>query len=168
MDSNIVVKDISSVEKQIQVTIPADTVADELDKCYLDLRKSVKIKGFRPGKVPRSILERFYGKQVENQVVNKLINDTFQSTIKGENIQPVSEPIIDNDKLVKGGDFTYTARVEVRPEIALEGKYLGLEVEREKFHVTDDNVEIREKTDYSECRYYIPFSEIVVVSESLI
>jgi trigger factor len=141
MDLKINVKDINPVEKQIQVTIPVDTIFSEVDKYYLSLRKSVKIKGFRPGKVPRSILERFYKKQVENEVVNKLINGTYQSAIKEKNIHPVSEPIIDSSKLETGNDFTYTARVEVHPEIDLEGDYLGLEVEQEKLKVTEDDVD---------------------------
>ena len=140
IDLTITVKDVNKVEKQIQITIPADVISNALNKYYLNLRKSVKIKGFRPGKVPRSILERFYKKQVENEVVNNLINETYQQAIKEKSIRPVSQPIIDNYKLEIGTDFTYTARVEIQPEIDLKENYLGLEVEQETANVTDDDV----------------------------
>ena len=141
MNPKVSIKDISNVEKQIEVTIAADTVAEELDNCYRTLRSSVKIKGFRPGKTPRSVLERFYGKQAETEVLNKLINDSFQEIIKEHNINPVSQPIIDNDKLKSGQDFTYRARVEVAPEISLHEDYLDLEAEQEKVNVTDEVVD---------------------------
>ncbi|RLA94451.1 MAG: trigger factor [Deltaproteobacteria bacterium] len=137
----ITVKDVSSVEKHVQITIPADKICRELDKYYRDLRKSVKIKGFRPGRVPRSILERFYKKQVENEVLTQLMNETFQQAIKEKNIQPVSQPIIDNDKLEVGKDFTYSARVEVYPRIDLEIDFTELEVEQEKLYVTEADVD---------------------------
>jgi len=138
---SITVKDINPVEKEIQVTVPADTVARELDKCYLTLRKTVKIKGFRPGKVPRSVLERFYKKQVENEVVQQLVNDTFQSALKEKDIRALSQPIIDNEKLEAGKDFAYSARVDVPPKIDLPDTYIGLEVEEEKLDVTEDDVD---------------------------
>lgn len=141
MSLQIAVSDISTVEKQIQVTIPSDMVEQELDKYYLNLRRSAKIKGFRPGKVPRSILERFYGKQANNEVIANLINETFQEAIKEKNIQPVAPPIVDNDKFERGSDFTYTARIEVHPAIELKGDYLGLEAEQEKLEVTEADVD---------------------------
>jgi len=140
-DLSITVKDINAVEKQIQVTIPADTVTRELDKYYLTLRKSVKIKGFRPGKVPRSILERFYKKQVENEVVQQLVNDSYQSALKEKNIRAVSPPIIDNEKLEAGKDLTYTARVEIPPKFDLPETYVGLEVDQGKLDVTEGDVD---------------------------
>lgn len=140
MESTVVVKDISAVEKQIEVTVPAETVASEMESFYGDLRKTAKIKGFRPGKVPRSILNQYYGKQVQNQVISKIISETYEHFIKEKELHPVSQPIIDNDKIEGGKDFTYTARVEVQPEIPLQDDYRGLEVEQETFVVTDDDV----------------------------
>lgn len=141
MDLQITVNDLSTVEKQIQVTIPANMIDQEMDKYYGNLRKSVKIKGFRPGKVPRSLLERFYGKQANTEVLTNLINETFKDAIKEKNLHPVSQPIVNNDKFEKGKDFTYTARVEVPPSIELKGDYLGLEMEQETIQVREDDVD---------------------------
>ena len=65
------VEDISSVKKKLQIEIPADTVKAELDSAYKELKKNAKIKGFRPGKAPRSLLERMYKKDVEGGKIAK-------------------------------------------------------------------------------------------------
>lgn len=150
MDLKITVHDISTVEKKIDVTVPADSVTSKLDEFYKTLRSTVRIKGFRPGKAPRSILERFYGKQAENEVLTKLVDDTLQETFQEKEIHPVSQPIIDNDKLKAGEDFMYTVRVEVAPQIPLDEPYRGLEVQQEKVAVTDDDVDnyLKQLRDY--------------------
>lgn len=141
MEPTVTVKDISAVEKQLEVTVPAATVADELDSLYKDLSKSVSIKGFRKGKVPRNVLNQYYGKEIESQVVNKLVNDTYEQFIKEKELQPVSQPIFDNQHFQPGEDFSYTARVEVQPEVTLEGGFEGLEVEKQVVTITDEHVE---------------------------
>jgi len=132
------IKEISPVVKQLEVTIPAETIIQEIEKFYSDLKRTVKLKGFRPGKVPRSILERFYKKEVETEVVSKLINETFELAVKEKNLSPVAPPLIENPKLEPEKDFTYTARVEVAPQIELKGDYIGLELEQEKLEEISD------------------------------
>jgi len=134
------VKDISPVVKQLEVTISADSIGNEIEKFYFDLRKTAKIKGFRPGKVPRTVLEKFYKKQVEGEVISKLISESYETAIKEKNILPVSPPIIDTPKCLPEQDFTYTARVEVAPALDLKGDYLGIEAEQEKLEVTEEDV----------------------------
>ena len=140
MEPTVTIKDISTVEKQLEVIVPANTVTTEIDSLYGDLGKSAKIKGFRPGKVPRAILNQYYGKEIESQVVNKLVNDTYERFIKEKDLQPVSPPIIDNEKLQPGKDFTYTARIEVQPKVSLEGGFEGIEVEKEVVALTDEDL----------------------------
>ncbi|HPD60438.1 MAG TPA: trigger factor [Thermodesulfobacteriota bacterium] len=144
------VKDISTVVKQLEVTISADSISNEIEKVYFDLRKTAKIKGFRPGKVPRTVLEKFYKKQVEGEVVSKLISDSYEAAIKEKNILTVSPPLIDTPKFVPEQDFTYTARVEVAPTLDLKGGYLGIEAEQEKLEITEEDVNkyLEEIRDY--------------------
>jgi trigger factor len=56
------IKDLSSVERELAIVVPGDTVAKELDRAYKELSMKVKLKGFRPGKVPRYVLEQYYKK----------------------------------------------------------------------------------------------------------
>ena len=135
------VKDVSPVVKQLEVTIPADSIGNEIEKFYFDLKKTAKIKGFRPGKVPRAVLEKFYKKQVEGEVISKLINDSYETALKENNILPVAPPIIDTPtKFLSEKDFTYTARVEVAPILDLKGDYFGIEAEQEKLEVSEEDV----------------------------
>ena len=73
----VTVEDQSSVKKILHIEVPQEDVVRELDNAYVQLKKTAKLKGFRPGKTPRSVLERFYGKDVNADVSGKLIQSAF-------------------------------------------------------------------------------------------
>ena len=75
----VTVKDVSGVKKVLHVEVPEDTVTRELDNAYKQLKKTAKVKGFRPGKTPRSVLERMFKKDVHNDVTSKLLQDSFMA-----------------------------------------------------------------------------------------
>jgi trigger factor len=78
----IEVQEINTCQKKLEVEIPLDVVRKELDILYRDLQKKVKVKGFRQGKVPRGILERLYKSEVENELINKIVPDTYTKIIR--------------------------------------------------------------------------------------
>ena len=82
------VEEISAVKKKIHVEIPEDEVTKEIDSFYEDLKKKAKIKGFRPGKVPREILERYFKDYAKGEVLQKLIQDTYPKALS--EIDPLS------------------------------------------------------------------------------
>ncbi len=135
----VVIEDISSIKKRLNFEVPKEVVAGEFASVYRSIRKKAKIKGFRPGKVPREIIERNYKQQIEDEVTTKLINDTFLKAVEEHKISAVSQPAIDAEKFEKEADFKFSAEVEVKPEISIEG-YLGLEGEREVINITDQDV----------------------------
>jgi trigger factor len=126
--------------KKISFEIPSDVVSQEIETTYRTLNRNVKLKGFRPGKVPRSILERHYKKQVENEVASKLIEASYEKAVAEHQLSPVSVPTLLNRNFETGKDFTYTLSIEVKPEISVDG-YLGLQVEKPSFQVTQEEVE---------------------------
>jgi len=138
------VEDISSVKKKITIEIPEDRVTNEIDSFYLDLGKKAAIKGFRPGKVPRNILERRFKDYVKAEVLQKLIQGTYPEALSEMNLQPVSDPEVDPGDIESGKPFQYSATVEVRPEIKIEN-YSGLNLEGKKEEVQDEEVEERLK-----------------------
>ena len=99
-------EDVSPVEKKVAVEIPWPYVAQKLDEAYRDLGKGVALKGFRKGKVPRPILERMFGRQVEQEVVKQLVQESFVAAASKHDIQPVAEPIVDDAHLHKGSRST--------------------------------------------------------------
>jgi trigger factor len=129
-------------EKKIFFEIPGEVVSQEVESTYRALNQNAKLKGFRPGKVPRSILERYYKIQVENEVIAKLIEDSYGKAVEEHHLTPVAAPTILDRTFEAGKDFKYTVTVEVKPEITVEG-YLALEVERSPVVVTEEEVEAR-------------------------
>lgn len=134
------VEDISSVKKRIDFVIPREKVTEDLDAAYNLLRKNARIKGFRPGKAPRPILERMYKGQVEEEVINNMINEAYPKAIEEQDLQPLGMPTIDKGPLTRDNDFTFSATLEVAPKVEPHD-YLDMELKRQKLNVTDEMVE---------------------------
>ena len=133
-------EDITSVKKKLSVEIESEEVDRKFNKVYKELGKQVKIPGFRPGKVPRKILERHIGSQVTEDVAKDLINETFPGALDEVKTFPLGVPTLEKETLKQGQDFKYSAIMEVRPQFEID-KYLGLEVEKETFSVTEQDVQ---------------------------
>ncbi len=130
---NVKIEDLSSVKKKLSFEIGADKVDAEIDKALQKVAKSAKIKGFRPGRVPRNLIEQYYGPQIEQQALERLINDSYFSALVEHRIPAISDPeITENTGLEKGQPFSYEAQVEIKPEIVAKD-YTGLNLEKEKF-----------------------------------
>ncbi len=134
------VEDVSSVKKLLHIEIPKETIAAELDSAYLNLKKNAKVKGFRPGKAPRSVLERLYKKDVHADVSSRLIQTSFADAIKETELKIISMPQIDPPEFTAGADYAYNATVEVKPELAdLEIK--GLSLKRTNYQVGEEELQ---------------------------
>lgn len=136
----VTVEDVSSVKKTLHIEIPEDEVARELNDTYNTLKKTAKIKGFRPGKVPRSVLERMFGKNVHADVSSKLIQNSFLDAIKQANLKVVGTPQVDPPELDPKGPYKYDATVEITPEIE-DIDYQGLKLKRTNYQMSDDEVD---------------------------
>ncbi len=138
------VEDISGVKKKVHVEIPEGQVDKEINSIYEDLRKNAKIKGFRPGKVPRNILERYFKDYVKGEAIQKLIQASYPKAFEEASLRPVSTPVIDPQELEIGKPFQYSATVEIKPDIKI-GEYAGLSIEGKKEEVKEEEVEGRLK-----------------------
>ncbi|MBN2419091.1 MAG: trigger factor [Deltaproteobacteria bacterium] len=135
------VEEISPVKKKILVEIDSGDVDKKIDSAFKRYGKNAKIKGFRPGKVPMKVLERYYGDQVMYEVTNSIIQESLPQAMKETEVWPLNMPTLENDtQLIKGQDFKYAAIMEVRPEFELKD-YTGVEVEKEKCVISDDDVD---------------------------
>jgi trigger factor len=141
---NIIVEEISSIKKKVNVEISGEQVTKEVESFYQQVGKQAKIKGFRPGKIPRGILERHFKDYVKSEVIQKLIQETYPAALSEKGLHPVSPPVIDPGELESGKPFQYSATVEVKPEIKIEG-YIGLNIEGKKEGVREEEVEERLK-----------------------
>jgi len=139
------VEDISSVKKTLHIEIPRDEVIRELDKAYNQLKKSAKIKGFRPGKVPRSVLERMFKKDVHADVSSRLIQNSFIDVIKQTELNVVGNPDLQPPELTTDSPYKYQATVEIAPKIE-DIDFKGLTLQRTRYQATDSEVDMQLKT----------------------
>ena len=138
------VEDVSSVKKTLRIEIPREEVVQELDKAYNQLKKSAKVKGFRPGKVPRTVLERMFKKDVHADVSSRLIQNSFIDAIKQSELKVVGNPELDPPALVADSAYKYEATVEITPEID-NIDFKGLDLKRTLYVPSDDEVDVQLK-----------------------
>ena len=138
------VEDINSVKKTLHIEIPEAEVVRELDQAYNELKKRAKVKGFRPGKVPRSVVVRLFKKDVHADVTSKLIQSSFMDAIKETDLKIIGTPQVDPPELQDSGPYKYDATVEVSPEIA-DIDYNGLTLKRTNYKISDDEVDTQLK-----------------------
>jgi len=136
----VTVEDVSSVKKVLHIEIPVEKITSELDKAYNTLKKTAKIKGFRPGKAPRSVLERHYKKDVEADVSSNLIQESFFNALKEKAIEPIGNPEIDPPELNPESPYTYDATIEIKPTLG-PIEFKGIELKKTVYKVTDGMVD---------------------------
>jgi trigger factor len=141
---NVTIEEISPVKKKLNIEISAEQVTGEVESFYKEVGKKAKIKGFRPGKVPKNILERYFKDYVKTEVAQKLVQETFPAALSEKDFHPVSAPVIEPGELEIGKPFQYSLTVEVKPEIKIEG-YIGLHIEGKKEDPKEEEVEERLK-----------------------
>lgn len=105
------------VARLLAVEVPAERVRRAFEGAYRELARRVQVKGFRPGKTPRSVLERIYGHAVAEDVERTLVAETFPEAVEQLGVVPVAEPSIEARPPVPDAGFSYTARVEVKPRL---------------------------------------------------
>jgi len=135
-------EDISPVKKKLLIEIDSKEVDKKLNQAYGEIRKTAKIPGFRPGKVPRKILETYFGSQVIDDVTRGLISESFPKAVDEVKTFPLGQPILEKEALKQGQDFNYSAIMEVRPEFEVKD-HLGLDVEKEILSVSEEDVQKR-------------------------
>ena len=138
----VTVEDRSSVKKVLHIEIPETDVTRALDEAYQTLKKTAKVKGFRPGKTPRGVLERLYRKDVNADVAGKLIQDAYVDALKETELKVVGSPSVDPPDLAGKGDYCFDAEVEVHPEIADIG-FTNLKLKKTLYKAGDEEVDVQ-------------------------
>lgn len=136
----VTVEDVSTVKKVIHIEIAQDLVSSEIDKAYRDLKKRAKVKGFRPGKAPRSVLERLYGKDVKADVSSKLIQESLVDAIRDADLKILGTPRIDPPDLQDQSPYRFEATIEINPELE-DIDFDGLELKKTLYTVSDEEIQ---------------------------
>jgi len=137
------IENLSEVKRKLMIEVPSTEVTQEVDRAYRQLGKRAKVKGFRPGKVPRSVLEMYYHKQIEQEVSDALVRRSLAEALKEKNLEPVNLSWPETPPpAVAGQDYRYSVELEVFPEFTVSD-YLGLKLEAPEVEVTDEEVDRR-------------------------
>ena len=128
-------------EVKLEITVEAKRFDDAIKRVYFKSAKYFNIPGFRKGKAPMQIVEKYYGKEIfYEDAFNEIAPEVMQEAVEENKIEVVSRPEVDIKQMEKGKDLIFTAVVQVKPEIEL-GKYKGIELEKVEYTVTDEDIE---------------------------
>jgi trigger factor len=134
-------EDVSPVQKTIEVEIPADLISREANKVTNEFGKHAKVPGFRPGKVPASVVRTRFSKEIQEEVVQRVLGDSFRNVVREKGLEPVGDPQLEHlDPFIEGAPMKFKARFEVKPQIDLRD-YRGLEIDDPQIEVTDTDVD---------------------------
>ena len=127
-------------ELKLEFTVEAKVFDAGIKKVFEKNAKYFNIPGFRKGKAPMNIVEKFYGDEIfYEDAFNEVVPEVYESAIKEEKLDVVSKPDIQVTQIGKGKDLIFTAVVQTKPEVKL-GKYKGIELEKSEHEVTEDSI----------------------------
>lgn len=139
MSSEVIKKENTKVT--LKIVLDDAQFEKAINKAYNKMKSRFNIQGFRKGKAPRKIVEKFYGVEVfYEDAFNLAFPEAFEAAIKENDIEPVSQPEIDIEEIEAGKGVTFTAVVEVMPEFEVKD-YKGIEVEKKEYNVQEEDIQ---------------------------
>lgn len=134
-------EDLSPIKKSVEVEIPADRISNEALRVTNEFSRHAKLPGFRPGKIPANVIRSRFAKEIQDEVMSRLLPVSFREAIADKNVEPVGDPELEQlDPYIEGAPVKYKAKFEVKPQIEL-GEYRGIEVDDQKIEVADSDVD---------------------------
>ncbi|KZC42666.1 UNVERIFIED_ORG: trigger factor, partial [Rhodanobacter sp. FW104-R5] len=134
------VENIGTLERKLTVKFPAERFETQVSARIAEMGRTVRLKGFRPGKVPTTVIKQRFGDQVRGEVLSELIGSTLREAVQQEKLQPIANPAIDTTGKPENGEIAYTATFEIMPEFP-EIDVAGLEITRPVAVVTDADID---------------------------
>ena len=137
---NIVETNSSGLKHEFKVTVEKSEIELQIQARLIDLSKRVRLPGFRPGKIPMSLLKARYGDSVMGEVIEKTVHDTSHKAMSEKKLQPALKPKIEVTSFAEDGDLEYTLEVEVLPEIETPD-LASIKLEKPVFKVEDAEID---------------------------
>lgn len=152
------IEDISPIKKKLRFEVPEAEYKQALDTAYEKLKKKVQIKGFRKGKVPRNILEKYYGAKTSMEAVSELVDKSYREAIEKNAILAVGMPNISDLKVEDHSPLKFSAEVEVQPKV--EAKHFDkIKLDSKKPVVTEEELETEMKALQKAHAQWVPEAE---------
>lgn len=134
------VENIGTLERKLTVKFPAERFETQVSARIAEMGRTVRLKGFRPGKVPTTVIKQRFGDQVRGEVLSDLIGSTLREAVEQEKLQPIANPAINTTGRPENGEIAYTATFEVMPEFPAVD-VAALEIHRASAVVTDADID---------------------------
>ncbi|MGA1868819.1 MAG: trigger factor [bacterium] len=135
------VKDCEGLKKEITFEIPADIISQKIDEAYNELKKTVNLKGFRRGKIPRQLLKVHFSKTVEKEVLEEIIPEYYKKALQEADLSAVGKPEFSDDPHIKEGEaLAITVQLEVKPTLDVID-YKGIKLTRKPVVIKDEDIE---------------------------
>jgi trigger factor len=128
------------LKREFKIVIPAGELEDQISNRLTQLSRQIRLPGFRPGKVPQSLLRKRYGSAIRGEVLEHTVQDSSAEMMREQNLRPALPPKVEIVSAAEGADLEYTMSVEVLPEMP-QPDFDALELERLTIDVPDDDVE---------------------------
>ena len=127
-------------EVKFEITVEAEKFDEAIKKVYFKSAKYFNIPGFRKGKAPMQIVEKYYGKEIfYEDAFNEVAQDALEEAVAENKVEVVSRPEVDIKQIEKGKDLIFTVVMQTKPEAEL-GKYKGIEIPKIEYNVSDEDI----------------------------
>jgi len=133
---------LEGLKRRISGKIEPEVVSQHLDRAMRELAKSAQIRGFRPGKAPKAMLEKRYGEQIKADVSGQLLEEYFPKALEQGHVEPVSTPEVERAEIEPDGSMAFEIIVEVAPKVSLQ-LYKGLTAKQPVVEVSEQEIEAR-------------------------
>src|SRR6202051_4134144 len=137
---NVTETSAEGLKREFKITVPASEVEDQVTRRLGEIGQSVRIPGFRPGKVPMTMLRKRYGPAVRGEVLESAVQDSSAEAMREQNLRPALPPRVEIVSAGEGADFEYKMALEVLPEMP-EPDFAGLGLEKLVADVPEEDVE---------------------------
>ncbi len=115
----VLVENIGKLERKLTVSLPADGLHNQINARLRQLGREVRIKGFRPGKVPASVVEQRFGNQVRSEAIGEVVRKALNTALAQENLRPARAPAVEATKIDLATEVSFVATFEVMPEVGV-------------------------------------------------
>jgi trigger factor len=134
------VESIGKLERRMQVQVPAERVSKEIAARLKDLSRTARLKGFRPGKAPITVIKQQFGPQVHREVIGELLQSSYEEAVTQNQLTPAGSPRIEPQSMDEGQDLKYVATFEVFPEVVMQ-PIEALQIDKVTAEVTESDID---------------------------
>lgn len=167
MSPQVQVEEVGPVKRKITVNVSAEQVAQALEASYAKVQKTAQIKGFRQGKVPRDMLEKFYRQDAEREAMEALVQQSYSQALEQTGQAPLARPQVEPGPFDRTQPFSYSATFEIRPVVTL-GDYKTLDLTKPVSAVEDADVEAQLMQMREAMTQLAPLDDDAVVANGMV